>query len=318
MDTQQEKQQVTFLILSDTHELELGDERFPPRREPFPSVDVVLHCGDFMDNGSIDALHKGLYMLSSFEAELRLVIAGNHEATLDRKFYLKEGGSMQVYRDAREVMTSDVARSYGVRFLEEGTHTFKLRSGAHFTIYVSPYTPEYGVSAFQYPSREDRFNPPESIQDWAVPTATLTSIIPEGVDVVLTHGPPKYILDRTAEGLSGGCEHLRHAITRVKPKLHCFGHIHSGYGVQRMLWKKNSISNSSIAGANGDEGMVINDFVGKNQSRKRGYATLSAEAMRHVNDASQTLFINAAIMDTKDEPSNAPWLIELQLSVCKT
>lgn len=47
----------------------------------------------------------------------------------------------------------------------------------------------------------------------------------------MTHGPPKYILDGTRDGCNGGCEHLLQAINRMKSKLHCFAHIHAGYGV---------------------------------------------------------------------------------------
>lgn len=303
----QSKQPVSFLILSDTHELELGDERFPPRKDKFPSIDVVLHCGDFTDNGSIDALHKGMYMLSTFDAELRLLIAGNHEASLDKHFYLKEGGTVREHHAARSLMTGEIAMSYGVTFVDEGTHVFQLRSGAQFSIYVSPYTPEYGISAFHYPPREDRFNPSDRKLNWAESTATPTSTIPEGVDIVMTHGPPKYILDRTSDGSSGGCEHLRRAISRVKPKLHCFGHVHTGYGVQRIQW------NESTKQGMGDEGLPIQDFVGKNESRRKGYASLDPRAMKDFWNTNQTLFINAAIMNEHGEPSNAPWVVELQL-----
>lgn len=126
------------------------------------------------------ALHKGMYMLSTFETELRLLIAGNHETSLDRDFCVREGGSLDQHETARSLMIGDMASSYGVTLLDEGTHAFRLRSGARFSIYVSPYTPEYGISAFQYPSMEDRFNPSTKF-DWAVSTVTPRSIIPEGV-----------------------------------------------------------------------------------------------------------------------------------------
>ncbi|KAF2192765.1 hypothetical protein K469DRAFT_717356 [Zopfia rhizophila CBS 207.26] len=54
-----------------------------------------------------------------------------------------------------------------VTFLQEGTHEFTLKSDAAFRIYASPYTHQYGLSAFQYPSCEDRFNPPSKIPAWA-------------------------------------------------------------------------------------------------------------------------------------------------------
>ncbi|MEG2243752.1 MAG: serine/threonine protein phosphatase, partial [Muribaculaceae bacterium] len=56
-------------------------------------------------------------------------------------------------------------------------------------------------------------------------------LIPEGTDILITHGPAYGILDRTEGGDNAGCEELLSAIKRIKPKYHLFGHIHEGYGV---------------------------------------------------------------------------------------
>lgn len=37
-------------------------------------------------------------------------------------------------------------------------------------------------------------------------------------------------LDRVISGEHVGCVNLKHAVQRIKPKLHIFGHIHEGYG----------------------------------------------------------------------------------------
>jgi Icc-related predicted phosphoesterase len=56
--------------------------------------------------------------------------------------------------------------------------------------------------------------------------------IDDDVDILITHTPPKGILD-VSEDRDGkleycGCKALkRHVITRIKPKLMLFGHIHS-------------------------------------------------------------------------------------------
>jgi len=60
----------------------------------------------------------------------------------------------------------------------------------------------------------------------------LYSSIPDWIDVVVSHGPPKGILDfsynRDGKLEFCGCKSLRnHMLNRVKPKLVCFGHIHS-------------------------------------------------------------------------------------------
>lgn len=209
---------VRFLVLSDTHDAELPST--------FPPCDVVLHCGDTTENGTPESISKALQNLGKIDAELKLVIAGNHEISLDRDYYLSEGGSPTDVEKARALVATGAASEAsknGARFLEEGLHTFTLTSGATFTIYASAFTPSYGSSGFQYPSTEDRFNASKFTPSWGVNVGTEMSIIPSHVDIVMTHGPAKYILDSTSDGQSAGCEHLRRAIERVRPKLFCFG-----------------------------------------------------------------------------------------------
>jgi predicted phosphodiesterase len=59
-------------------------------------------------------------------------------------------------------------------------------------------------------------------------------LIPEGVDILVTHGPPAGILDQTPQGEHVGCADLKEAVERVKPKLHVFGHIHHGHGMEKI------------------------------------------------------------------------------------
>jgi hypothetical protein len=46
---------------------------------------------------------------------------------------------------------------------------------------------------------------------------TKLNAIPNGVDIVMTHSPPKLILDGTAEDGPGGCPHLRQAMGELSP-----------------------------------------------------------------------------------------------------
>lgn len=55
-------------------------------------------------------------------------------------------------------------------------------------------------------------------------------LIPDDVDVVITHEPPVMILDRSI-GIHWGNSPLRNRILEVKPKYHLFGHAHGDYGV---------------------------------------------------------------------------------------
>ena len=44
-------------------------------------------------------------------------------------------------------------------------------------------------------------------------------LIPAHVDVLITHGPPQFVLDRTATGENVSCEELRVAARRTRPRL---------------------------------------------------------------------------------------------------
>jgi predicted MPP superfamily phosphohydrolase len=297
---------IRFLVISDTHGNDL--------QASLPECDVLLHCGDITEDGSPESIEKALQALGNIKAELKLMIAGNHEISMDEQYYLAEGGSPEDVQRTQELVSrisSSVASKSGITFLEEGTHTFTLSSGASFTIYASPFTPKYGASAFQYPTGEDRFNPTEYSHSWAQNVGTETSTIPENVDIVMTHGPPKYILDSTSDGHSAGCDHLRRAIERVRPKLHCFGHVHRGYGTQRLEF------NDKVK-AKGDCDTIMplpKEWVGKNQAKKKGFASIPPGSLEDFRASKQTLCVNAAMEGEKGLLENAPWVVDLDLPV---
>jgi Icc-related predicted phosphoesterase len=56
-------------------------------------------------------------------------------------------------------------------------------------------------------------------------------LIPKNTDILITHGPPFGILDKTMRGEAVGCEMILKKVNEIKPKLHVFGHIHEGYGL---------------------------------------------------------------------------------------
>lgn len=56
--------------------------------------------------------------------------------------------------------------------------------------------------------------------------------IPEGTDILITHGPPLGVLDQVRRFPQPhvGSESLMRRFVEVQPKLHVFGHIHEAYG----------------------------------------------------------------------------------------
>jgi predicted phosphodiesterase len=130
------------LIISDTHTADLHHSGSKHAfRHPLPKADVLLHCGDLTMVGKLKELDKVLEMLGKIDAELKLVIAGNHDISLDQPFYARRGWSMQdkdYKRDVPELAMSKMkgkqAQDAGVTYLDEGMHSFTLKSGAKFNV----------------------------------------------------------------------------------------------------------------------------------------------------------------------------------------
>ena len=290
------------MVISDTHNFSFDESLSGGFELPLPEVDVLPHCGDLTQCGGISSYKKVLKMLGSIDAELKLVIAGNHDIDLDQNWWMThldddddddddgEGGGLATDPNQNEaaikIMTDPLAAQAGVTYLNEGTHSFTLKSGAQFSVYASPYTPAFCDWAFPYAHHEDRFNPPTS-----------TSHIPANVDIVMTHGPLAHILDACPWKPNGaGCPHLLSAIQRVRPRLHCFGHIHLGYGAALL-----DHSAAASGGGGGPAVEVISDIAFPD-------AIDFAELAGH-----ETLMLNAAIWDGEGRPVNRPWLVDLPL-----
>jgi hypothetical protein len=88
--------------------------------------------------GYLHEYEKTLDMLEGIEADLKLVIAGNHDISLDADYYARKGQfvhrwngyDVDMPRKAKEMWMGERARKAGVTYLEEGTYSFTLRNGA--------------------------------------------------------------------------------------------------------------------------------------------------------------------------------------------
>jgi Icc-related predicted phosphoesterase len=280
------------MIISDTHE-------HPFDGANMPQVDVLLHTGDLTNFGELEALKKSVQMMGTIEAELKLVIAGNHDISLDptpRVDNMSDEEYAKYHESALEIMTGQAAKDAGITYLQEGTRTFTLSSGAKLKVYASPYTSGSGGWAFPYQPQEDRFN--DSNQ--TIRTSIATNPIPSGVDIVMTHGPPYSILDQV-DGQNLGCPNLLRAVSRTKPLMHCFGHIHEGHGANVVTWKADgSVKDPSAATPLETE--QINEYPYTNEWE--------------IKDRQQTLMVNAAIMMNTSrgmKPNYKPFIVALDL-----
>jgi hypothetical protein len=175
-----------------------------------PRADVLLHSGDLTMVGTMHEYRGALAMLKAIDAELKLVIAGNHDLSLHGDFYRTFGSKLSkrlqkghydegMAQQAIELWTGPEAKEAGVTYLTEGLHEFDLSNGARLKIYASAWQPDFFAWAFNYPHFEDRWNPPHLVESKPLgPTKTVVPApperdphpIPEGVavDIVMTHG----------------------------------------------------------------------------------------------------------------------------------
>ncbi|KAH9875358.1 hypothetical protein J1614_004850 [Plenodomus biglobosus] len=318
-----------FLILSDTHSASPSqniDNRNVAFRPPLPKADVLLHCGDLTMIGSLDEYEKTLEMLGTIEAELKLVIAGNHDITLDEKYYARKGEYMHGHglfdpdlpRKARELWLGERAQRAGVTYLDEGTHAFTLANGATLRadfqqkVYASPYQPEFCDWAFPYFRNQDRYNPIHHCAPGA--ESIVENPIPDfpNVDVIMTHGPPMGILDSVRSGERVGCEHLLRASRRCKPKLHCFGHIHEAWGAQLVRWRKGTGLDASTEAH--IESLINVDVDAESMMNDRAACiNIGSGSGMAIEPGKDTLMVNASIMTLNYKPWNGPWIVDLDL-----
>lgn len=134
---------VRFLIMSDTHGAELPVK--------YPECNVLIHCGDLTEDESPSSISEALQAFSNARAKIRLVVPGNHEISLNKTYYLAEGGDEANVGKAHALdgpEPNSVASRNGVTFLFTGTCRFTLASGATFRIYASPYTQSTDLQHF--------------------------------------------------------------------------------------------------------------------------------------------------------------------------
>ena len=309
-----------ILIISDTHGTNPIDTQLPP-------VDLVIHCGDLTQESKLEEYKQAILLLKSLSAPLKLVIAGNHDFTLDTPVYaqklteanLKPPSQDEVVKqtygdfgEARALL--DAQRDSGIIFIDEGTHEIALANGAVLKVFASPYTPsKAGGWGFNYDPAEQHH--------WD---------IGKDIDVAITHGPPHGILDRTDEAKRAGCPQILAAIASSRPLIHCFGHIHEGWGAKQVVWRDTIESPPShFTAIDNDASELIESLAtlrpgkfdsGEEKRRKeekleelgsRGYYEVKAE----VQKGEQTLFVNAAIEGGFKETQRLPWIVALDLPI---
>lgn len=182
--------------ISDTH----CEHRMLNLPDP-KDIDVVIHAGDAGGHRELsinDAqIRDFLEWFESLPYKYKIYVPGNHDTSIANGFH-------------------DFTRYPSVILLDHKSIEIE-----GVKIFGSPYTPSFG-------------------HGWAYNVArhkigVYWDEIPDDIDIVVTHGPPKGILDTTVSRdgsiQKAGCASLLNNIKRTAPKYHIFGHFHDESGV---------------------------------------------------------------------------------------
>lgn len=170
----------------------------------FPKLeggDLLIVAGDLTSNDRIDQNELFRQWIKKQSYKKKIVIAGNHDNLAQKGFYNNP--------ESNNLYKLDYLCDSGTEF--EG-----------LKIWGSPWTKTFegmnpACKAFTVDTEEDL------AEKWA--------LIPKDTDILITHSPPKYGLDRTIDQEFVGSESLKDWIFIQQPKLHAFGHVHESYGI---------------------------------------------------------------------------------------
>lgn len=197
-----------ILAISDTHNYHRKID-FSVLKEELNGVDTIVHAGDFTSTGKLHEVENFLswYFIQDFK--YKVLIAGNHEIETDA------------------YMIRKLCDEKGIVFLHQES---KYVNGVKF--FGTPYTPYFHGWAYNLKECEEE---------------ECFSQIPLDTEVLISHGPPRDILDLTFDGLNVGSVHLWNRITKMKNLKACiFGHVHEPAG--RLEMDKTVFVNASYCG----------------------------------------------------------------------
>ena len=205
-------------FVSDTHGFE-GSLKIP-------KCDVLVHCGDVCPAfGELSAIDNIAYWFENLKQVGEVIlVAGNHDTNFisrpeQSKFIIKKG----CHYLQNEELVIDGITFFGMSFLD--------------------IIREYDVKSLLIP---------DFISEEVDKRRKYYEMIPEYTDVLITHQPPDLPpYSCTTDGFNLGCPILKEAVDRIKPKIHAFGHVHTGYGL------KSGWPTTYINASNGYENNIV-------------------------------------------------------------
>jgi len=162
-------------------------------------IDMVIHSGDCSNPrdpyNNEPEVREFIHWFKGLPIKHKVYVAGNHDTSIEKRLVTK-----QDFID------------YNIIYLE---NSYEEIDG--LKLFGSPHTPHFNNWAFMKDRNKlERF--------WR-------NAIHKPCDIVITHGPPKGVLDKSynRDGSMEMCgdRSLLNRIIELKPKLSLFGHIHN-------------------------------------------------------------------------------------------
>ena len=179
-----------------------------------PDGNILVHSGNFTLHGTEAEFTNFDNWLASVSNIYfyRIVCLGHRDV---RRFGIEWDVLKELLPHATHVLCNEEATILGIKFYSVPWHW-----AYNFNYTLKPTAPRDASSRFEK--------------------------IPEGVDVLITHGPAYSRLDRTIEGDNWGSKELLNAIKSIKPLVHLHGHLSEGRGYLPAIHKLPLTLNSSM------------------------------------------------------------------------
>ncbi|KAK1672163.1 hypothetical protein BDP55DRAFT_751614 [Colletotrichum godetiae] len=251
----------------------------------------------------MDEYRQTLAMLKTFKAPLTLVIAGNHDFSLDHtafKAKIEEANRINGFPIEADLVEREFggyglarklfadAKKDGIILLDEGTHDFALANGGKLRVYSSPYTPSSSSSeGWGFPYNESEGHKFEFQMD---------------TDIVMTHGPPRGVMDMSADKKRIGCPDLFAAVN--------------------VTWRPEiSDKPSHFSDVDHEKSQLVGNLTSLGGTREqrlelyKEHRYCSAGSLRNNMSSSElksTMFVNAALKEG-GELQHYPWIIDIDI-----
>jgi hypothetical protein len=186
-------------------------------------VDMVIHSGDCSNPQEIVKSHSEILdfinWFSMLPIKHKVFVAGNHDVAIERNWITRD-----------HFIEKDIVYLQNESITLDGVN-----------IWGSPYTPSFG-NGWAFNKKRDKLH-------------DLWATIPDDTNMVISHGPPKGILDLSYDTTNKlefcGCSAFKKRMLQLQPELCLFGHIHNcediiNAGTTKLSAYKTIYSNGSV------------------------------------------------------------------------